>query len=1119
MRPSAILEGAMSGAHLWSKAPLRRVQIGALVQRNSVLCVTPAQWGAARQELGIPRGSPGDPERPRAARSACGGEKIAAARVASSGAARLSPSQGCLKCGQVWEGKMKVEHARQRMSARACASALLIGVAGAALLAPAQAAAQQAGATDELRSYDIEAQPLSSALDIFARQSGLQVLTPHDRLVGLNAPSLHGVFTPQSALERLLSASPLQGRIEAHAILIIDTRSPQGRSAGADILPQDAPALLERAQRGAAETANALNAGDNTEIVVTGSRIRGAAPAGANLITLGAEALQETGRSTLQDALATLPQNFGGGQNETTQLQSTNGGSNTTFGSAINLRGLGSDATLALVNGRRLAPGGQGNFIDISNVPMAAVERVEILADGASATYGSDAVAGVVNIVLRRDFEGLAATGRYGGVTDGGLRETDASLVAGAVYGPLSVLGGYEFRDRGALGLDERALSADSDLRRFGGDNFSRNTSNPGNITRIGATPVTIAIPGGQDGSSLDEGDLLYGQVNLQNLNEDGDLYPSQQSQHLFTSLRFEPVPVLSLFIDAFAGVREAEARDPQLSTTFSVPETNAWRVLNGLFTGQGPLTMAYNFGADLGPLRYETRAESVLLITGFEWDVTRAWQIEATASFATQTEDQHFLNAFSSAGLAAALASGNLDTAFNPFADGSNSNPAVLRSLTFRQDAHADSSMEVFSLKADGPLLALPAGRLRAAFGIERRNENFAFTVQRTSAAGVVTALPTFPEGERSTDALFGEIFAPLVSPEMGIPLVHALDLSLSLRRETSPDYGEAETPKIGVNWGLSEDLTIRGSWGQSFKAPQFNQLLGEVTGQMGAAPPSIDPNADNGSTGLLQIGGPNPNLEPERGETWTVGFDYRPSWADGLSLHATYFDIAFRDRIARAGVITAAFRDPGAYAGFLILDPTQDQIDLYLSYADRVTGVMPPDGIEAIWDGRLTNLASLNVRGVDLSARYTHDTSWGEFGANVSASGLLEYATSPLASLPTSDLLNTFANPVDWRGRIGISWRAEDWAALATFNYTNGYDDTVTIPNRQIESWTSWDLYLSRQWGEDERGRREIALSVQNLFDEAPPFVNNPLGVGFDPANASLLGRFIAIEVRQRW
>jgi hypothetical protein len=187
-------------------------------------------------------------------------------------------------------------------------------------------------------------------------------------------------------------------------------------------------------------------------------------------------------------------------------------------------------------------------------------------------------------------------------------------------------------------------------------------------------------------------------------------------------------------------------------------------------------------------------------------------------------------------------------------------------------------------------------------------------------------------------------------------------------------------------------------------------------------------------------------------------------------------------------------------------------------MALADRITGTFPPGGIEAIYDGRLTNLASLRVRGVDLAAEHRFDTPIGEFGLSASASGLFEFSNQPTPNLGAVQLLDTFNNPVDWKARFGASWRNDDWAALVAYNYTDDYRDNISAPNRRIDAWGTLDFSLTRHWGEDDGGA-DITLSIQNLADEPAPFVNNAIGIGFDPANASLLGRFVAVELRHRW
>jgi iron complex outermembrane recepter protein len=978
---------------------------------------------------------------------------------------------------------------------RKLATALILGAMGATAAEPAFAQDIQQ-ISDERIEFDIAAQPLTSALSEFARQAHVNALYFSDDLRGLASPVLRGSYTRQQALDLLLARSGYNGRISGGNLVLIQeqTSRPQRESA---------------ATSGADSTEANDARQDEEEIVVTGTRIRGAVPAGANLLSIDRDEIEESGRTTVQDLLQTLPQVFPGSQGELTQLNSTAPGNNIALGSTVDLRGLGSDATLALLNGRRLAPAGLGNFVDISAIPLAAIERVEVLADGASATYGSDAVGGVVNILLRRNLEHPETTARFG-LADG-MDEFGFSHVMGADWAQGSLIAGYEYRHRDALAAADRDFAANTDLTAFGGSDFSRFTSAPGNIILVGGTPVTLAIPEGQNGLTLTEADLLAGVVNLQNGNEGTFLLPEQESHSLFASVNHDLTPNVSIFFDVLASERQAHAEKAQLGGVVAVPETNYYRQQNGLFAGDGTLFMAYFFGDDFGPLITDTRSDTIATAAGAQFAFGRDWQIEASVSYGGHADNVDNANIADSSALAAALASSDPATAFNPFGDGGDTPSAALAALTMRQHIETDSELVGYALRADGGVFDLPGGRARVAVGIERRRETFSIDREEIFGSGLVTNPFTQAPGERTTDAIFAEAF---------LPVLDAVALSLSVRREESSDFGDATTPKIGLQWRPLSDLTLRATWGESFKAPQFAQMLGGTGATIGSLPGFLDPDATNGSTGLMQILGANRELEPEEAETWTAGFELAPSWFDGFRLSATYFDIEFSNRIAIPGFILDAFQNPDQYQGYFIRNPTPQQIADYLALADDVSGVIPPDGIEVIWDERLTNLASLRVRGVDLSASYAFETDWGELSLFAAASGLLQFSRQNNPSLAGADVLDTMLNPVDWRARTGVALDAGPWRGALSLQYTDDYRDNLSTPEREISSWTTFDARLTRRFGQTGGGAgAEITLDIRNLADEDPPFANNPIGMGFDTLNASPVGRVVMVEVRRRW
>jgi outer membrane cobalamin receptor len=978
----------------------------------------------------------------------------------------------------------------RRDGARSLLVMALASVSALALTGPASAQSvdQASRAATAERDFDIPAQALSSALLRFAEQSDLQILFSQEDVAGMTSRPVRGRLTPEAALAQLLP----QG-------------APRIEIAGDRVVRTDLP----RPQYADNESGE--------EIVVTGTRIRGATPAGSNVLSLDRDDVEATGRSTVQDILATLPQNFPGAQGEATQLGASDSRRNISFGSTVDLRGLGADATLTLVNGRRLAPAGYGNFIDVSAIPVSAISRIEILADGASATYGADAVGGVVNVILRTDFEGAETALRYGGATQGGPEDVGFSQLLGTSWASGSVVFGYEYRHRSDLAAADRWFTSNSDLRPWGGTNFSGTSANPGNITRIGPTSVVLAIPEGQDGTSLSQADLLPGVRNFQNTTEGNSLLPDQESHSAFAAAHQE-FGDLTISAEMLASERRGLAYRFQNNANLTVPETNYYRQLNGLFPGQGNLVISYNLGADLGPTWLDTEARALNTMLSAAYELPADWRIEGTLGYARHEDDSTQGNVYDSGALNAALASSNIATAFNPFADGSNSAPGVLEGLTYQQLISSETNISTFGLKADGRLFALWGGDLRAGFGAERRREEFDFVSLQRRISGDTLSVP-FAPGDRTTDALFAELFAPIIGAENGVPFVHELSLSLSLRHEAPSDFDATTVPKIGVHWALTDALALRGTWGESFKAPQFQQMLGSTGGTISVAPPALDPFATNGSTGILLLAGSNPNLEPEQAESWTAGFDYRPTWLRGFELHGTYFDIDFANRIGNAGSVLAALANPAGFESVFIRNPTQAQIDTYLSYADAVAGVIPPDGIEVIWDGRLTNLATLRMRGVDLNATFGHETAFGSLQWFASASILLQNERRTTAAAAPLDVLDTIFNPVDWRARAGVSWSNENWSALAAVNYMDDSRDNISSPNREINESITWDARLAHAWRSDDGHGVQLALNVQNLFDEDPPFANNPIGYAYDTQNGSPIGRFISIELRRTW
>lgn len=321
----------------------------------------------------------------------------------------------------------------------------------AVLVASTCIVAASAPAQAQQASFNIPAGSLKSALDAYGRQSGRPIVYKADEIRGVRSAGYRGAASPEQVLEAILSNTGFTTRSGASGSVAV-VRLGNGQTAAGD------------PSSGAAGTKSA----DDREIVVTGTRIRGASVASPQIEVTGKQ-VRDAGFNDLGQVVRSIPQNFSGGQNP--GVAPGTGGidnQNITGGSSLNLRGLGPDATLTLLNGRRLSYDGFVQAVDVSVVPIAALDRIEIIPDGASAIYGSDAVAGVANIILKRDYNGVEAAARYGLATQGGGAERELSLTGGHSWKSGGFIAAYTFLDADTIRSHDRDytdyLSADTTL-------------------------------------------------------------------------------------------------------------------------------------------------------------------------------------------------------------------------------------------------------------------------------------------------------------------------------------------------------------------------------------------------------------------------------------------------------------------------------------------------------------------------------------------------------------------------------------------------------------------------------------------------------------------------------
>ncbi len=896
----------------------------------------------------------------------------------------------------------------------------------------------------------------------------------------------------------------MTNRIAGTILLLLASTSAHAQTQ--PLAPQPAPPVApanDAPPSAPAETAPA-------DIIVTGSRIQGVAPVGSNVIAVDAEQLSRQPTATLTEFLRKVPQVQGFGVDASQATTQGTGGTNTTRGSAINLRGLGTGATLTLLDGQRLPSSGvSGNYIDPNAIPAISVERVEVVADGASAIYGSDAVAGVVNFITRKDYDGVLARGRYGFAD--GYYVAQGGVVIGKRWSTGGFAVSYEHSESDNLNGGERDYVR-SDLRAFGGADYRNSQCTPGNIVVSG---IPYAIPAA--GVTPATASTLV--RNTRNFCENlrfGDILPAESRDSFIFNAHQEIVSGLTLSGQVAFSNRSYIAKALQQGSTsnlvnLTVPRTNAYYVIP---PGTNPAseTVEYDFTRELGLINQTGYTNDRRYSLGLEWKITPGWQANLAAFYGVDSSAQVTRRVDATA-LATALASANPATAFNPY--GGTNSQAVLDSIFVGIfNPYAINRTRGVSGNISGKLFSLPGGAVRLALGAEYVR----YTIDGGSAIGNVnTPALLFQKQERDQRSGYGELFVPIFGSSNATPGFERLELSIAGRIDDYSDVGSTTNPKIGVNWSPVGGLVLKGSYGTSFRAPSLQDLPLLRTGAGLAVVTWLDPLSPTGSSVGLSLNAGNPALTPEKAATWSGTVELKPVALPGFALSATYFNINYSGVISFPPRTNNSLLDPN-YAFVVTRNPSDALINSYLAQGFTIAGIRPPT-VAFLYNGQARNLGSITNDGFDFTASYSRDTSIGRFGVDLNGTYLLSYkfAISPVAA--PVDQKGNINYPVDLRFRSSANWSKHGASAEVTLNYVNGYNNNLVTPIQRVSSWTTFDVHVGYEFQEDSRILRGLALSIDttNIFDVKAPFVN--IQNGFDPGQASALGRFVNFTLTKKF
>lgn len=867
-----------------------------------------------------------------------------------------------------------------------------------------------------------------------------------------------------------------------------------------------APAFAQGAP-GAAPEGQASDGARNEAIVVTGSRVRGAAPVGSTVISLGRDNIEASAGVTTDRIIKEIPQNFDLGVSENSRAQS-GGSGNITYGNSVNLRGIGPYATLVLVDGHRVVNNSRST--DPSVIPTLGVERVELVADGASAVYGSDAVAGVVNIVPRRSLDGVEAFAR-GGLADD-FHEWALGAAVGKVFDRGQVMLAFERVERSNLSGDDRDFFV-SDQTPFGGNDYRTTRCSPGTIRADG---VSYAIPSGGV-TQASAGSLVAGTANRCDDLIGQDLFPEQSYVSVNGTGTFEITDWLAVFADGFYSKRKFFRRGPFPGTTLTVPETNAFFVRPAGFTGTSYL-LDYSFRDDVPSGDTEGFAESWQITPGLRVTLPYGWSFEALVGHGETHDFSGAYTGINNAALNAALASSDPARAFDPYGLGRTSQSVLDEIANQIFLAPTDGKLTAYEARANGGMFQLPGGEAKLAVGYERQE----FEVDLGSARGGPTTPIVFRHFERTVDSFYAEGFFPLIGPENGIPGIHRLEFNAAIRHDRYSDVGTTANPKFGVNWSPFSGLVLRGSYGTSFRAPTIPEIYGNSNNL-------YVQNYQNPAGGApiqgIALSGENRDLKPETATTWSVGADF--DLVDNLRIGLTYWDVEYENQVLANLSNLAILNVESQYAGTNIILRGAEAAARVAELNAAGIGFVGAPALPAqlFVDGRSQNLGVSITRGIDFTVDYTLPLGDDTLAFSASGTYLTDYRVAVTPTAPLVDRRNRIFQPLKFKARASVSWLHGPLTARAQVTHVGGYTNDAIVPSESVENYTPVDLSVSWTFGQDGSWNpfgSEVTLGaeVRNLFDEDPPYVNiAPSGNGsggYDATAASPIGRIVAASLR---
>jgi len=913
--------------------------------------------------------------------------------------------------------------------------------------------------------------------------------------------------------------------------------------------------------------------------VVTGSHltpVAGAAP----VTVVDAADIANSGVSTnILEVLRKQMPAFSGAGNLGASNAST--GVTSTYGGArLSLHNL---PTLVLLNGRRVSTNGANarggsSFVDVNQFPLAAVDRIEVLTDGASAVYGSDAIGGVVNIILKPDYNGTDVGGRFAFSTrDGDYSERSGHFTTGASAGRLSLVVTGNVAKATPLYQGDRPFSSTANSTSFSGAVGSGATAMylaPSIGSPRDTNPVGTAATAANMNALVANGTYLSGASSL-NLAPDVTLLIGQEQRSATAAFTLKLIDRrLEAFGDFLYSKESSESQLGAQATTVTVPAGSPYNPTKGNVS-------LVNLRYLPAPRRYLSDAGLLRYTGGLKGTLSDRWSWETGYTYSRNNLVSKIANVLYGPNISRAVAGGYdknggsvaggaysrlitgfsetsagfaIQPAFDPFARSSSVDPASLANVLGASRADFQSSLGSTDFVLRGAVLDLPAGMVGVAVGGDYRTENLMGTPDENSRNTGATAgrwsggslFDPFDNGRHIISA-FGEIHLPLTGPKQALPALHSLDLSLAYRTEDYSDAGCSRVPKYSLRWEPVDDqVTVHGTYSKGFIAPALYYLHGprisgsttDISGALDLAP----------ATTLRQatlITDPNPDLKPTTSTTRSAGVVFAPKALKGLTMSADYTDVELRNIVGSGwATILQSVNTLGSASPFASR-VTLNAVAITTAASNQITDYVTGNGALSkivVTDIR-RNFSAAKVRTVDLAVDYLFPVSAiGAFKLGTTGTFFLH---DKIQANPTEDfyeyaglVTTTEGTMPGYRFYSTAGWHRDGWEITLGNTYIPGLDDlgpggapyanSKVYQRIPVGSYTAWDLdvawtfrFKKQSGGQPVRPALTLHVGVDNLADKMPPVAVQSFGTpnpGVDAATYNPVGRlyYVSADVK---